>query len=217
MRVSANGWQSLAVGTSGIGARRGTTSRRAEQVDARRMELLESLEALFLAEGFEHLTVNDLAGRLQCSKSTLYNLAPSREQLVLTVVKHFFRKAAATIEMTLLDVHEPRARIATYLSGVGTAMRRGSTEFVRDMTNYAPTEQVYLHNSFVAAERVGEMIRDGVQMGVFREVNAAFAAQVVARAITGIQSGDILQATGMSSGDAFTELAELLVHGLTAK
>lgn len=191
--------------------------RRSDQVDARRLELLESLEALFLDEGFEHLTVEDLARRLQRSKSTLYNLAPSREQLVLTVVKHFFRKEAATIETTLLDVHEPRARIDVYLSGVGTAMRRCSSEFVRDMTNYSPTAQVYLHNADVAAERVGQMIRDGVQAGVFREVNAAFAAQVVARAITGIQSGDILRATGMSSGDAFSELAELLVHGLTAK
>ena len=96
-------------------------------------------------------------------------------------------------------------------------MRRGSARFVQDMTNYGPTAEIYRHNSRVAADRVGDLIRLGVDAGVFREVNAAFAAQVVAAAINGIQSGELLRRTGMSSGDAFSELAELLVHGLTAK
>ena len=66
------------------------TSRR---LTARQRALLADLEALFLAEGFAAFTLDDLAGRLRCSKSTLYALAPSKEQLAVKVVTHFFRGA----------------------------------------------------------------------------------------------------------------------------
>jgi AcrR family transcriptional regulator len=45
----------------------------------RQAELLDQLEALFLAEGFARFTLEDLAVRLHCSKSTLYALAGSKE------------------------------------------------------------------------------------------------------------------------------------------
>ncbi|MFD6073446.1 TetR/AcrR family transcriptional regulator, partial [Amycolatopsis lurida] len=53
------------------------TSRR--QPTARQRALLSELEAVFLAEGFSQFTLDDLAARLHCSKSTLYALAPSKE------------------------------------------------------------------------------------------------------------------------------------------
>ena len=42
---------------------------------ARRDELSDALVALLLAEGFAHLTLDDVAARLRCSKRTLYALA----------------------------------------------------------------------------------------------------------------------------------------------
>ena len=64
----------------------------------RQAELLDQLEELFLAEGFARFTLEDLALRLRCSKSTLYALAGSKEQLAQRVIKHFFRKATAAVE-----------------------------------------------------------------------------------------------------------------------
>ena len=48
---------------------------------ARRAELFDQLVALLLSEGFAHLTLDEIAARLRCSKSTLYTLAGSKEQL----------------------------------------------------------------------------------------------------------------------------------------
>ena len=56
---------------------------RSTRTQARRAELLDELVTLFLAEGFGALTLDELARRLRCSKSTLYGLAASKEQLVV--------------------------------------------------------------------------------------------------------------------------------------
>ena len=71
--------------------------------DVRREELLSQIQDLVLAEGSARLTVDDLAARLQCSKSTLYAISSSKEYLVTTAIRHFFRDATAHIEERVAD------------------------------------------------------------------------------------------------------------------
>jgi AcrR family transcriptional regulator len=177
--------------------------------------LLQQLEDLFLDLGFADLTVDALAKKLQCSKSTLYAIEPSRDQLVVAVVKHFFRHAAARIEAKVAEIHDPRDRVAIYLAGVGEEMRRMSPTCYADMVAFGTTRGIYDHNSRVAARRVQEMIRDGITSGAFRPLHAEFVGQAVSLLIEGIQQGALLDRTGLSSGDAFGELAELVLAALT--
>ncbi|MEU5318553.1 TetR/AcrR family transcriptional regulator [Streptomyces sp. NPDC021056] len=192
------------------------TARRRVVDTRRRDELLRQAEAIILAEGFTSVTMDELAQRLGCSKATLYSLASTKEQLVLAVTRAFFRDATAEIEQAVQAEPDPRQRIRVYLTGVGTAMRRHSLAFYDDMVGYEPTAQIYRKNSAAAARRVHELIEEGVQAGVFRALNGHFAAQVVAVTIDAVQSGILLERTGLTAGDAFSELGDLLLDGLSA-
>ena len=82
--------------TSGPAERHSVRRRRD---DGRHERLVGELEELLLAEGFTALTVDDIAARLHCSKATLYRIASSKEQLVVTVTKHFVRQAAERVSL----------------------------------------------------------------------------------------------------------------------
>ncbi|WP_329234015.1 hypothetical protein [Streptomyces canus] len=56
-----------------------------------------------------------------------------------------------------------------------------------------------------------------MQAGVFRALNGHFAAQVVAVTIDAVQSGVLLERTGLTAGDAFSELGDLLLDGLSSE
>jgi len=167
-----------------------------------------------LADGFTSITMDQLAQRLGCSKATLYSVAGTKDQLVQTITRRFFSTAAEEIEQAVAAQADPAQRIRTYLAGVGNAMRRHSAAFYDDMVSYEPTARIYRRNSETAARRVHEMIDAGVQAGAFRNVNGPFAAQVVAITIDAVQSGELLRTTGLSAGDAFAELGDLLLDGL---
>ncbi|WP_344678916.1 TetR/AcrR family transcriptional regulator [Saccharopolyspora taberi] len=197
-----------------------TTSDRSRtasrQVSARRADLLDRLRDLFLAEGFAHLTLDDLAARLHCSKSTLYTLAGSKEQLAVRVVAHYFKTATAAIEREVGAVTDVRTRLRVYLDAAAAALRPASREFIEDMAANSATRATYEANARAAADQVGRYIREGVRLGVFREVHAALVAEMVGRTINGIQRGEIAERTGLSDAEAFAALSQFVLGGLSA-
>ncbi|MCW2743137.1 MAG: putative transcriptional regulator, TetR family [Blastococcus sp.] len=180
----------------------------------RQAELLDQLEALFLADGFARFTLEDLAVGLHCSKSTLYALAGSKEQLALRVIRHFFRKATDAVEAQTVTETDPALRVTAYLSAVARALAPAGPLFHRDLDAFAPGREVYERNTALAAERVRELIGEGVAEGRFREVHPALIADTVTTLMLRIGRGDTARATGLDDATAYRELAALLLHGI---
>jgi AcrR family transcriptional regulator len=182
----------------------------------RREQLFDALVALLLAEGFAHLTLDDVAARLRCSKRTLYALADSKEQLVRKAVVHFFRGATERVESAVKSAEGAADRVGGYLRAVAVELAPASPAFFDDVAGFAPAAEVYRRNTRFAADRVRELVDEGVASGEFRSVHAAFVADVVTAAMVRIQQRDTAAATGLTDGEAYANLAELLLHGLAA-
>ena len=191
-----------------------TAPAAAGALTRRQAELLDQLEGLFLEEGFAGFTLEELALRLRCSKSTLYTLADSKEQLALRVIRHFFRKATDAVEAQTVTETDPALRVTAYLSAVARALAPAGTEFHRDLDAFAPGREVYERNTALAADRVRELIADGVAQGRFREVHPALVADTVTTLMLRIGRGDTARATGLEDATAYRELAALLLHGI---
>ncbi|SDD28744.1 TetR/AcrR family transcriptional regulator [Actinokineospora iranica] len=181
---------------------------------ARQTALLEELLAVFLAEGFAETTLDDFAARLHCSKSTLYALAPSKEQLARKVVGHFFRVATERVEKRVAGAADAAERITRYLSGAAEELGVASAKFVADVSEFPATREVYRRNAEAAAARIGAFIREGVADGVFREVHARLVAEMAGWLIEGIQAGVLGARAGVSDAEAFAGLADLILGGL---
>ena len=188
--------------------------RLSDKTRARREELLDGLRRLFLAEGFARFSVSDMAERLRCSKSTLYLVAPSKEQIVVAAVRSYFKRAAERIEARVAAVPSEQ-RLAIYLEAVAAELEPVSEQFYADLAAFAPANEVYQENTLVAARRVQELVAEGVAAGALRPVNAAFVGAAVARVMTGIQDGTIKEATGLDDAEAYRQLADLVLASLT--
>ena len=200
-----------------LASRRARTSGRRRIDDTRRDQLLRRLEELILADGFADLTVDELAAQLQCSKSTLYAIASGKERLVTVVLRHFFRDAAVRIEDRVATISDPTDRIGLYLALVGEEMRKMSRECHMDMVSNDATYEIWALNAHASAHRVREFIREGVDAGKFRGVHAEFVGESVNVLVDGIQHGEFLARTGLTSGEAYTELSDLVLAALTNK
>jgi AcrR family transcriptional regulator len=183
-------------------------------VSTRSEQLLDELVEQFLAEGLAGFTLADLAERLHCSKTTLYALGHSKEQLTVNAVNHFFRTAAGAVEAATARESDPAARIVTYLEAVAAALRPASVAFMADIAANPATRAAYERNTQAAAQRVSELVGEGIADGTFRPVHGAFVADTVAATMRRIQTGQVLEATGMHDADAYHELALLILNGI---
>lgn len=182
--------------------------------DARREELVRGLRDLFLAEGFLAFGVGDLADRMRCSRSTLYLVAPTKEQIVLKVVRTWFRDAAVEIEAAVARADDPAVRIETYLRAVARGLAPASPQFYADLAAHEPAREIYRQNTELAAERIRALVAEGVADGRLRPVDAMFVGAVVAQVMSAIQSGAMARATGLDDAAAYEQLAQLLLRGL---
>jgi AcrR family transcriptional regulator len=181
---------------------------------SRRDELLDELIDLFLAEGFRSFGIGDLAARLRCSRSTIYLVAASKEQVVLAAVRAFFRRAAERIEAQVELEPDPGARLAVYLTAVAGELAPASEAFFADLASYAPAADIYRANTRWAARRVQELVDEGVAAGALRPVDATFVGAAVAQVMAGIHDRSIGTATGLADAEAYRNLADLVLHGL---
>jgi AcrR family transcriptional regulator len=181
---------------------------------ARREALLLRLQELFLAEGFARFNIADLADRLRCSRTTLYAVAPSKEQIVVAVVRFYFKGAAERIEERVAASDDPARRLATYLEAVAAELEPVSAEFFGDVAEFGPANDVYVENTRYAAERVQTLVTSGVKAGSFRPVQASFVGAAVAQVMGAIQRGGIQAASGLDSAEAYRNLADLVLASL---
>lgn len=182
--------------------------------NARHEQLADQLVALFLAEGFRGFTLGQLAERLRCSKTTLYTLGESKEQLIGNAVVRFFRGATVEVERRTAAEDDPAAKLETYFIAVADQLRPASDTFIADLTAHPTARQAYARNTRIAAARVRELLDEGVASGAFREIHAAFVADTAVTAMERIQSGGVRDATGLHDAEAYEELARLVLRGV---
>ena len=185
-----------------------------QRLTGRQSDLRDALVRLVLAQGFTHLTLDQVAASLNCSKRTLYTLAASKEQLATLAVRHFFRRATDQVEAAIARVRAPERRVIRYLEAVAEALTPASRAFRDDLARFRPAAEIYEQNTAAAAQRVRELIDEGTRAGVFRRVPAAFVAEVVTATMRRITSGEITAATGLTDAEAYSELAGLVVAAI---
>jgi len=182
---------------------------------ARQLDLLDRLTDLLLAEGFAHLTLDQMAGRLRCSKTTLYALADSKDQLAVRVVGHFFRRCTTLVEARVSARRAPRRRLEAYLDAIAEALEPASRQFITDVAAFGPTRQTYRDNAVAAAARVRTLLEEAAAARAIATVDATFVSTWVGLTIEAIQRGEFAERAGLSDAQAFRELSRLVVRALS--
>ncbi len=185
----------------------GAMTRRGEQV-------LDELETIILAEGFSSLNVSDIATRLACSKRTLYTLAPSRNELVLTVLRRFFARIRAQADAAAATQDDPPQQVYDYLQvGVRAAQRIGPRT-IDDIQSWLPAQEIWRDHISRRVDGLRVLLQRGVAAGAFHGIQPAFVAEIVFAALNRLREPDFYRSTDLSPFEAFEETYRMLLLSL---
>jgi len=177
--------------------------------------LLKDLEALMMAEGFLHLSTDDIARRLRCSKATLYRLAPSREELFELVVERWLARVRDTGWKELAEEKTWPAKLVGFLTQpIRLRTREASHKFVHDMRDFPGGYRIWLAHQHQRMATLEAIIDQGARAGAFQEVHSRLAADLMLTSVRRAIEPDFLVSVGLSLTEAFEEWYRILEFGL---
>lgn len=189
---------------------------REAMLSSRQLQLLDELERLLLGGSFASLTMAEMAASLRCSLRTLYELAPSKDLLVVTVVDRMLWRIGRRAARAIDDESEPLAALRRFLGA--------TTDAVRDVTSAASIDLAATPGALGVAERherylVGileELLAAAVDDGSLRDVDVGAFAAVLAGVGATLASTSAQARLRTNPKLAADEVTEALLRGLLA-
>lgn len=189
------------------------SQRAEERLGARHRQILDQLESLFLQEGFSGFSVRELAAHVGCSRRTLYELAPSKDELVLIVFDRFLHRVGRAALDAIDETTSFAEQIRSYFLG-GLELQRISQVFGEDLADDPAARRLFdRHYGYVMAV-VEELVERGVAAGEFRPVTPRIVAGMLAGGAQLFNQPDVLADSGIELTRATDELLDLVVRAL---
>lgn len=176
--------------------------------------LLDSLQSLFFEEGFLKFRMDDLAGRLRCSKHTLYALAPSREELFELVIERFLVSVRLEGEIAATRAPDKMSAVTAYLETAVRGTQRNSVQFISDLAEFVPGRRRLRKHQRQRVAGLEKIVAAGVADGSFGRIHPKLVAEVMIHTIGKIVDPRFLAACGLTVSEAYREFYHWMVHGL---
>jgi AcrR family transcriptional regulator len=202
----------------GVRAPKPLLSAEAErQLGARQLELLDELEEKLRAEGLADLTMAAIAAFLGCSLRTLYGIAPSKDELVLTVVdRRMHRIGRAAIEALRASMR-PLDALRKYLQSTNEAVQPEVLALSAHLAKVRGAERVLAaHEDYVVAVTQSLLDR-AVEEGQIAAVDTAAVAHVLGRLGGEFARPDVAEMAQASPKETADAISEIILRGLAAR
>ncbi len=191
------------------------TTPTAASLTPRQRELFSTLREEFLAHGFAGFTIDHAVRTLHCSKSTMYAVGRTRDEIIRRVLVSFFRDVAEYTEAAIADAGSRRQALERYFNAMSEALQPASQAFMHDMSTLPVAAEVYVTNTRAATATIQRLITEGMEAGEFREVPASFLATLIETTMTHIQAGEYAHTLPIQ--DTYQVLGGIIVHGIDAE
>ena len=116
-----------------IGYRKSSFNTKNNRIYTKRHnEIIDALEVL-LESGVPNLTMSEIAKKLKISLRTLYEIAPSRDELILMTMDNILKKLGKFAMDSVSEIHSPVEKLEEYLMIVNQAVGPKFDRFLKDM------------------------------------------------------------------------------------
>ena len=202
----------------GVRAPKPLLSAEAErQLGARQLELLDELEEKLLGEGLADLTMAEIAALVSCSLRTLYGIAPSKDELLLTVVDRRLHCIGRAAIEALHASMRPLDALRTYLQAANAAVQPEALALSADLAKVAGAGRLFdAHETYLTAV-TQSLLDQAVAKGEIARVDTAAVAHVLAglgREFARPEVAEIAKASPKERADA---ISGATLRGLRAK
>lgn len=186
------------------------------ELSPRHLELLNELETIVLTEGFRDLTVGTLAQRLRCSRRTLYEIADSKDALVLLVIDRVLRRVGRRAQEAASSGATHFDRLRAFLTEGVVELHRATVSFSEDVADEPAAHDLVASHFRFATSLAEHMLSQGIEAGEFVPIHPMLAAQLLDAGVARLQDPAVLRTARVTLAQALEEFLTLFADGIRA-
>ncbi len=177
-------------------------------------EFTAELASLLKREGITSMSVGDIATRLRCSKRRLYEIAPTKEGLLLVVARQQFRDSLTNGYAAVDAQSDPARRLVAYLDAGLRSAEHLSAAFLSDLQQSEVGRAMFDEYQVARSTGARKLLEAGVRCGEFRPLNTEVVSEVLLGAALRLRRAEFLRRADLTIPDAFAQAYELVLKGL---
>jgi AcrR family transcriptional regulator len=158
--------------------------------------------------------MGQLAAEASCSRSTLYELAPSKEDLLLLVLDRMMRRIMRRGGEAIARAEDPVERIRAMMTSGALDFGTFGPRFLDAIQQHAPARMLFDRRIAEGLDVLEHLIDDAVRSGDFRAVNASVIAEAIFVVVLRFTQPDPVRSTDASPAAKLAELIDVLLDGL---
>lgn len=207
----------------------GIAERRQSEKDARINLILDSAAAIFRKKGFQDSTIEDIAAHAEISKGIIYYYFKSKSDLYLCLVQPALEKLLECLTNIAEDKQdEPDHRIKRFARAVYEFYTNNKDAYYlitkyndEEYSKLLPVDRLdrYRHMMRGTLGQCEVVIKDGIDKGIFKDINSYAAAEVFLGSFMGMMQ---FQENRMKQGkkdyrEEMLGYMQIIVDGLRSK
>lgn len=163
-------------------------------------------------------TMEDLAKRMHVSKSTLYKIVSSKEDLVHCILDYIINAFITEREKVLSHDAAVEEKLNSFIYAYTKAFQYFEHGVYSDLKMSYPDEWTRWEN--FRQEQIAqfmELFDEGVRQGVFRPLNSAVIKRCLLVMSASLAEPMFLEQNGLAYKQAIDSMSDLIFHGITQR
>ena len=184
---------------------------------ARQEQVLQVIERILLREGIRGIRMGDLATEAGCSRSTLYEIAPSKEDLLLLVLDRMMRRMSARGADAIATAGTNVDGMAAMLTVAAVDFAELGPRFLESIGSHPPARVLFDRWVVVCRDTLEQLIDDAVAAEEIRPVPGPVVAEMMFAAVLRFIDPDFTRASKVASADAMAQMVDVVLNGLRSR
>ena len=188
-------------------------SKHSPQLGKRHLEVMDELESM-LDQGKSFSTMSDLAKQLKISLRTLYEIAPSKEELIVTTVDRVLKKHGK-IAMDAMNAHSsPIKKLESFLTVANQAVGPRFERFTLSLSSLNSSKPMVDYHEQYITDLIKNLLDEARIKNEIKEIDTQATALLLGGLGRYFQSKKLLKDLHQTPEKTSNFLTKIIIDGI---
>ena len=188
-------------------------SNKSPQIGKRHLEVMDELE-IMLDQGKSFSTMSDLAKKLKISLRTLYEIAPSKEKLIVTTVDRVLKKHGK-IAIDAMNAHSsPIKKLESFLTVANQAVGPRFERFTLSLSNLNSSKPMVDYHEQYITNLIRNLLDEARSQNEIKEIDTQATALLLGGLGRYFQSKKLLKDLYQTPEKTSNFLTKIIIDGI---